>query len=165
MADSEGVTLDDLIREIEEFPVKVRTALTFAGEDRLVDVLGAVNSTQTQIGVHKRKAASEVSDGEHGETWEVERKRRGVRSYNTSGLISALNEELDHVNTLSLLMWLIEEGVVSLTWNWSPLDKLRKQRNIGFRFATHEIEDGDPEYDIGEFWVDASTRYVPIKEA
>jgi hypothetical protein len=155
---------DDYFDEIRGFPSTVKLAIEHAPDDRLVDVLGEVNSVATRIGALKRIAASEVHDGDHGEQWQVEQKRRGKRSYNTGGLLYQLGEQMYYTNTLALLMDMISLGVISLKWNWSPLKELMQQHNLDLRRATHEIEDDDPDYDYGEYWEDANPRYVPIEK-
>jgi hypothetical protein len=154
-----------LLEQIAEFPTVVNTAIQIAPDDRMVDVLGEVNSVATRIGGLKRLAASEVHDGDHGEQWQVEQKRRGKRSYNTPGLLHNIGEQMDSASTLQLLMMLIGAGVIRIQWQWSPLEKLMKQWNLDLRRARHEITDDDPEYDYGEYWEDANPRYIPIKEA
>jgi hypothetical protein len=156
---------DVLLGAITGFPAVVNAVIQAAPDDRMIDVLGEVNSVATQIGQIKRRAASEVHDGDHGETWQVEQKRRGKRSYNTGGLLYQLGEQLHYTNTLALLMDMISLGVITLKWNWSPLKELMQQHNLDLRRATHEIEDDDPDYDYGEYWEDANPRYIPIKEA
>jgi hypothetical protein len=154
-----------LFAQITEFPTLVNTAIQTAPDDRMIDVLGEVNSVATRIGALKRLAASEVHDGDHGEQWQVEQKRRGKRSYNTSGLLHNIGNQLGWGHTLQLLMQLIQAGVITLKWNWSPLKELIQNENLDLRRATHEIEDDDPDYDYGEYWEDANPRYIPIKEA
>jgi hypothetical protein len=153
------------LEKIKWFPTVVQTAIELAPDDRLVDVLGEINSVATRIGGLKRKAASEVQTGDHGQEWAVEQKMKGVRSYNTGGLLHNLGEQLNYANTLALLMDMIGLGVITLKWNWSPLKELIQNNNLDLRRATHEIEDDDPEYDYGEYWEDANPRYIPIKEA
>jgi hypothetical protein len=151
--------------KIKWFPTVVQTAIELAPDDRMVDVLGEINSVATRIGALKRTAASEVHDGDHGEQWQVEQKRRGKRSYNTGGLLHNISDQLAYANTLALLMDMIGLGVITLRWNWSPLKQLIQDNNLDLRRATHEIEDDDPDYDYGEYWEDANPRYIPIKEA
>jgi hypothetical protein len=153
-----------LLERIVEFPALVNQAIQAAPEDRMVDVLGEVNSVATRIGALKRMAASEVHDGDHGEQWAVEQKRRGKRSYNTGGLLHNIGEQMGHTSTLRLLMELIQLGVIRITWQWTALQALVKQENLDLRRARHEIADDDPEFDYGEFWEDANPRYVPIEK-
>jgi hypothetical protein len=153
-----------LLVQITEFPALVSTTIQIAPDDRMIDVLGEVNSVATRIGGLKRLAASEVHDGDHGQRWQVEQKRRGKRSYNTGGLLHNIGEQLSYANTLALLMDMISLGVITLRWNWSPLKELIQANNLDLRRATHEIEDDDPEFDYGEFWEDANPRYVPIEK-
>lgn len=150
-----------LLEQITEFPALVNTAIQIAPDDRLVDVLGEVNSVATRIGGMKRKAASEVQTGDHGQEWAVEQKMKGVRSYNTGGLLFNIGEQMGIASTVQLIGVLMQAKVISLKWNWSPLKQLIQTNNLDLRRATHEIEDDNPDYDYGEYWVDGPVRYLP----
>ena len=156
---------DTVVEMIEQFPAQVKWAIEHAPEDRLVDVLGTINSTATAIGVAKRRAASEIVDGDHGETWEVEQGRKGMRSYNTSSLLVTLTRQLRYgTDILATLQYLLSRKIITISWSWSNLDKLIRNNNIELITARHEVVDGDPEYDMGEYWIDGPVKYVPIKK-
>jgi len=146
-------------------PGLVQQAILEAEGDELIDVLGTANSIQSQIGAIKRTAASEVSNGDHGGQWEFVQGRKAERSYNTDGLLSSLREELGYEELPHLLMFLMGRGIIRLNWQWTPLLKLIKENNLDLRTARHEIEDGDPDYEIGEYWKAGSPKYEAVIDA
>ena len=158
-------TFDTVVEMIEEFPAQVRWAIEHAPDDRLIDVLATINSTATQINVEKRRAASEVQDGDHGDTWKVEQGRKGMRSFNTAGLLATIGKRMRHTSTWTTLKMLMDTGVVKIEWSWSKLETFMKATNVELRMARHEIEEGDPDYDYGEFYVDGYKKYVPREES
>ena len=164
MADT-PLDFDTVVEMIEEFPKQVKWAIEHAPEDRMVDMLGTINSVATAINVAKRRAASEIQDGDHGKTWVAEQGRKGMRSYNTSSLLRIIADTFEQSeNMLATLMYLLGAEVITIKWSWTNLSNLIRKENLDLRVARHEITDGDPEYDIGEFWTDGPVRYVPREE-
>jgi hypothetical protein len=161
MATDEELEFNTVIEGIEQFPRQVKWALEHAPEDRIVDVLGTINHVATAINVEKRRAASEMQTGDHGKTWKVEQSRRGMRSYNTSGIIGSIGEQFGHDSRWETIRMLLFDKVITIEWSWTNLEKLMKLHNLDLRVARHEIEDDDPDFDYGEFWIDAPIRYVP----
>lgn len=157
------VDFDTVVEMIEEFPRQVKWAIEHAPEGRMIDVLATINHVATAINIEKRRAASEVQADDHGETWKVEQGRKGMRSYNTEGIIGLVAETYQ-IGPFKSMRLLMNRGVLRLSWSWSELDKLIRSENLELRVARHEIEDGDPDYDMGEYWVDGPVRYVPNKE-
>jgi hypothetical protein len=164
MASDEELEFNTVIEGIEQFPRQVKWALAHAPENRMVDVLGTINSVATAINIAKRSAASEMHAGDTGETWEVEQGRRGMRSYNTSGMLSTIGNHMQHSQVWTTIKMLMDTGVLKLEWSWTNLEKLIKVMNLDLRVARHEIEEGDPDYDMGEYWDDAPVKYVPRKK-
>lgn len=146
-------------------PGLVQQAILEAEGDELIDVLGTANSIQSQIGTIKRTAASEISDGDHGERWEFTQGREAKRSYNTDGLFTRMLEDLPIEDLPHLLMFLMGRGVIRFNWQWTPLLKLIKEYNLDLKTVRREIEDGDPDYEIGEYWKDASPSYKAVTDA
>lgn len=155
---------DYSIEYLREIPMMVRMIIERTSDDRMVDVLGEINSVERQLGPLRRTAASEVPAGTTGDEWEIEIKREAKRSYNTPGLLHNIGDQMGIDTTLELLVTLMHRGVLRLTWQWSALDKLTKEYNLVLQRARHEIEDDNPDYDYGEYWQDARPKYKPIKE-
>ena len=143
-------------------PGLVKQAILEAEGDELIDVLGTANSIQSQIGVIKRNAASEVSDGDHGDKWRFEQGRKANRSYNTNGMLATLRDELGFEELQHVLIFLLNRDVIRINWQWSKLQKLTKEFNLDLKVARNEVVDGDPEYDMGEWWSAASPSYEVI---
>jgi len=143
-------------------PGLVKQAILEAEGGELIDVLGTANSIQSQIGAIKRTAAAEVTDGEHGDRWRFEQGRKANRTYNTNGLLATLRDELEFEELQQVLIFLLNRDVIRLNWQWSKLTKLVKEHNLDLKVARHEITDGDPEYDMGEWWTAASPSYEVV---
>lgn len=158
---------DTVVEMIEEFPRQVKWAIEHAPEDRLVDVLATIHSTQTNIQKQKLRASSEVTTGEHGDVWKAKRGRKGMRSFNTMGLLATIHDQMDYSadNMLATLMHLLGAKVITIKWSWSALEGLMQMHNLDLRRARHEIEDGDPDFDYGEYWEDTGVSYVPVEGA
>lgn len=154
------VGIDQMIDAISLYPAAVKLAITNS-EDRLVDVIGQVHSNQARIREMKKGAVSEIGDGERGKRWMAVIGGSYERSYNTQSLLSKLTAE---GSTLAqTLAFLLQTGVITIKWNWTPLKKLIRDRS-DIRIIKKEISDGDPEWDIGEYWKSGNPTYKPIEE-
>ncbi len=151
----------DLIRSM---PNIAKEAILEADGTQLVDVLGDINATATKLGAVKRSAAAEVVDGEQGVRWRYSQSMAGKRSYNTNGLLSTISSQLGHRTLQETLMFLMSEDVIRVTWQWSPLKKLVREHNLVLRMARREVEDGDPDFDYGEYWVRGSAKYEAVED-
>ena len=158
-------SFDDRLEEIAAFPQFVKaTFLAADSDEQLVDALGMVNSTQTAIGGIKLGAASEIETETEGAMWRYEQGRKGMRSFNNAGMFATLMRELDFESLTNLLLFLMERDIIRLTWQWSKLEKLLRIRNIQLRIADHQISDGDPDFEMGEYWETGSTSYKRLEE-
>ena len=148
------------LEHIEAFPALCKQALLTAdGDAERIDVLTYIKSSEQQLGKLRRSNEAELDYGiTEGETTQVEIGRRAVRSYNTSKLLLMFMTHLDEgfINTLG---WLRNHGVVTVNWNWTPLQRATERLGIGLSIAKEEIEDGDPKWDVGEVWKNASASY------
>lgn len=145
-------------------PSIAKQAILEAEGDEIVDVLGTLNSVQSQIGRIKLNAASEVETETAGSEWQYERSRKGVRSYNNSGMFTTLMGQLSFDGLLPLLMHLLELDVIRLSWQWSNLEKLLHGNDVFLRTAHHEVAEGDPDYDMGTYWTDGSASYKRVED-
>ena len=156
---------DDRLEEIAAFPRFVKATLIAAdGDEQLVDALGAINSTQTAIGGLKLGAASEVESETEGSTWRYEQTRKGMRSFNNAGMFATLMRDLDFESLSNLLRFLMERDIIRLTWQWTKLEKLLRHQDIALRIAHEEVSEGDPDYDMGEYWKAGSAGYKRLEE-
>ena len=154
------VGIDQMIDAISLYPQAVKLAITNS-EDRLVDVIGQVHSNQARIRDMKKGAISEIGDGERGKRWMAVIGGSYKRSYNTSSLLAKLMSADGSLATT--LQFLLQTGVISITWNWTPLKKLIRDKPE-IRIIKKEISDGDPKWDIGEYWQSGNPTYKAIEE-
>ena len=154
------VGIDQMIDALSLYPQAVKLAIVNS-EDRLVDVIGQVHSNQAQIRDMKKHAISEIDNGEQGKRWRAEIGGSYKRSYNTQSLLAKLTDKGGSL--ASTLAFLMQTGVIKIQWNWTPLNKLIRG-NSDIKIIKREIEDGDPEYDIGEYWDPSNPTYKPVEE-
>ena len=154
------VGIDQMIDAISLYPQAVKLAITNS-EDRLVDVIGQVHSNQARIRDMKKHAISEIHDGEKGKRWYAEVGGSYKRSYNTQSLLAKLGSQGSGL--AATLQFLLQTGVIEIKWNWTPLKKLIRERT-DIKIIKREVADGDPEYDIGEYWDPSNPTYKPVEE-
>ena len=76
----------------------------------------------------------------------VEKSGPTKRTYNTGAILNGIAEsdETETSSPLEALMWAIAQKVVTLKWNWTPLQKAAKAFGLPMRVVKHEIaDDGD----------------------
>jgi hypothetical protein len=147
------------LSQIQSFPKVVKETILQTPEDELVDVLATINSVQSQIGRLKLEAASEIEPDTSGNEWVYTQPMKGVRSYNDNGMLVALMKALN-MDLVPLIAFLIDGDVLRLSWQYSNLLKVVRRENIVLRTAQWEIKNGDPDYDMGEYWIHGSAGYV-----
>ncbi len=158
-------SFDDRLEEIAAFPQFVKATLLKAdGEGQLVDALGTINATQSAIGSIKLNTAVEVEAETEGAKYRYEQSQKGMRSFNNGGMFLTLMVALDYKSLVNLLKFLMERDIVRLSWQWTKLEKLLRIRNITLRVASHEISEGDPDFDMGEYWKPGSQGYKRLEE-
>lgn len=153
------------IEEIRSFPSTVKDVLLNAETDEeRVDILGAVKYCEREFGTTRRGVEAELDYGViRGQEMEVTIPRKATRSYNTMSLLAAFTYQLGS-SPLQAFLLLKESGALSVKWNWTKLQQAMTKHGIGVRIAQWEIEDGDPEWDIGEVWSNASATYTTTEE-
>lgn len=155
------IGIDQMIDALSLYPSAVKVAIANS-EDRLIDVIGQVHSNQAAIRSMKKSAVSEINDGEKGKRWLAVVSGAYKRSYNTQGLLAKLTPK--DGTLASTLGFLLTSGVITLKWNWTPLKKLMRETDVQFKIIKREVADGDPEYDIGEYWEAGNPTYKPVEE-
>jgi len=131
-------------------------------DDELADTVGTLNSVRAAIQQLKVSTQTELPDGAGGSRWLYTAERKSHRSYNTSSLILKAMNAIGSPNFGQALRFLIEKGVITIKWNWTPLQQLIRDHNIEVTVVRHEIEDGDPNADIGEWWDDGKHTLKPV---
>lgn len=155
----DNLSLDERLDLLAKYPAAVKAAI-IDSEDRLVDVLGTVHSVQAQIQKLKLDASTELDYSDTGRRWQADQDGKNQRTYNTQSLLAKLS---DGGALGTTLRWLMHLGVISIKWNWEPLQKLIRDRD-DINFVKHDIDDGDPEHDIGEWWKYGRHTYTPVEE-
>lgn len=161
----ESTEVTKWIGVLKYMPDQVRKAIA-AAEDtaELVDVLGTVHSVTAIISGIKRRAASEVESGDAGRRWYLQRGRVAKRTYNDMSLILKFQQAWKHKSATMTIGELIDEGVLELKWNWTPLDKLISEYEMTLSSVTGRSVTSGDDYDVGIEWGNKSPSYVALDE-
>lgn len=151
-----------LLREVQNFPSKVKSLLMSAEGDEHIDAIGEIKTAESGITSVRRRAGREVDDGDHGKDWEVKVGRTAVRSYNTMSLLQKIADARD-MGMLETIGYLMNLKILKLTWQWTGLKEEIARNDITLVMAAHEIVDGDVA-DVGEVWKDDYPRYIRIEK-
>lgn len=157
--------VDAAIRWLNQVP---STAEEFIVSDAkndgdIVDILGSIRAAEVGLADVRKRHASEIEAGTKGAAYELEQSQRAVRSYNTQSLLIKFTAAMD-LPPLQVLNQLVLQGVIDLTWKWTALKKAASTYGLTLTTAHHEIEDGDPDADIGEYWKHGYPRYTAIED-
>lgn len=141
----------------------IKTAIANAPDDpALVDVLGLIRHAEIQLADLRKTSASELPQGTiEGKAYVYQQSRQAKRSYNTSRLL-ALFTRVVGPNPMHALLWLIERGVVKMSWSWKNLQAVADELDLELTVAKHEITDGDLTADVGEVWGWGTPSYKGI---
>ncbi len=111
------------------------------------DTLGSQESEKGQFG-------GRVTPRVTGQRYRtVEKSGPTKRFYNTAPILQGISQ-MEHTmvgrdpnedtTPLDALMWAIEQKIVTIKWNWTPLQKMVKAMGLPMRVVKHEIaDDGD----------------------
>ena len=97
-------------------------------------------------------------------------QRKTTRSYNTATILAGLAdaEELPEIKSpLDAILWARSEGVLTLKWSWTKLQKAAKLLGLPMRVVQHAIEDDATLGGawVGEAHVDKSTQEpIPVSQ-
>jgi hypothetical protein len=143
----------------------VKAAELKATDENRVDLMNGMRRIERDISDRRRSLESETEPYTKGEVFQMKQGTVTRRSYNTSGLLAKLfgNSAYDHMAPLMVIKELIELDVIRLTWQWSKLRQLLDRLDLGLTVVPHEIEDGDPNADVGEVKKRGSASYVSIE--
>lgn len=79
----------------------------------------------------------------------VEKPGPTKRTYNTAPILHGIAEsDSEHIvgvsSPLDALMWAVSQKIITIKWNWTPLQKMVKALGLPMRVVKHEIaDDGD----------------------
>lgn len=132
-------------------------------DDELVDVAGELDELVGRLGSTLASWKSEVAPLAIGDRYRSVQSKPMERSYNTTGILSAI-ADAKTVDPDAALRFLLLNDAVRLQWRWSQLKSALHALDVPLVVAAHEIEDGDPDgYMVGEV-PKPRTRLEPINE-
>lgn len=155
----------DALDAIDAFPKACKQVIMFADTDeKMVDALGTINSAAQRAQEEKRLAAVELNDDIEGQRWASEFKYgKYERWFNTPGLLRILMPALDYDSISKLLLYLYQNDVIRIQWQWSKLKKLINHNNIDVHIVKRQIDDDDPDAEVGELYNKGNPSYTPIE--
>ncbi len=90
--------------------------------------------------------------------------RSAARSYNTDRILANVITVIDGADMVSVLRYLRDRDALRLTWRWTELKGVYESLDLPMTIVRHEIEDGDPDADVGEVWTTA-TKVEAVPDA
>jgi len=145
--------------EVEKIPDIIKAAITEAKKDsEIVDVIGTIKSVERIYKPYVAGAIVEVAPtaggSMRGELHHVETKRSAERSYNTPRLMKLMQD------SGFTILDLIDRGVLTLKWNWTPLKSFVKKHGIKLTIVEKEVPElGKADGEVGEWWRDGYPRW------
>ncbi len=131
------------------------------------DLLDVIGDTEVVIRLLKETVAMLKSELPHKAATPRYREaggRSAKRSYNTDRILGRLVGRLADADLGDALRYAMERDALRLTWRWTELKNLYEHLGLSMTIASHEIEDGDTEADIGEVWTTA-TKVEAVTDA
>lgn len=154
---------EDLLDTISRVPKTAHDIVLAAeGEEEIVDALGTIRSIEVGLADVRKMGASEIEPGAAGHRFRFEQSQSAKRSYNTQGLLAKFMAASDR-DLISTLRMLMEEDVVRVSWQYTNLKKAARKWGVSLTTAHDEIQDGDPNADIGEVWKHGYPKYVAVE--
>lgn len=137
--------------------VNVLIALPTPTDERVADIIGETRAIEVLLTEWRRGLVVEATaEGEtvEGEGYRVTVGHKATRSYNTAGLLAAVNPD-----THQALRSLRAAGAVELKWRWTQLRRFFASERLELRVVPREVgDDGDLDGPhVGEVWSDTAT--------
>lgn len=153
---------------LRDAPKHAKAALMETSNDaEMVDVLALINNTAQELQVIKRGSLSEIDSRDQpkpgtveGDSFVMKRSRSAKRSYNTTGLLLDLSAATS-VDFLEILHILHEQDILRMEWQWQKLEAYAYEVQMPIKKAPKEIEEGDPDFHVGEVWTEGSASFKP----
>jgi hypothetical protein len=156
-------SFDEAIDEADSIGlIAKRATLTATTDGELTDILGVLKKETATIMEVRRGAAVELEPGTVGERYEYKQGKVATRTYNDTGLLMAFNAMSDE-SPLMTLARLLNMGVVKMSWQWRVLESAARERELELRTMPGTVQDGDPDYLVGETWKATSPDYLPVR--
>ncbi len=152
---------------LEEYPTIVKDTLFAAdGDEQLADLLGVLDRNTRMVSAERKIALSEIPDEVTGSRYTMALKGgKYDRSYNFSTLLSKLMDGTG-LKLLELLIYLREQDVLRISWQWTNLTKIAREYNVELTIQSGglPVVDGD-NADVGQKWKDGSPGFTRIEES
>ncbi len=123
-------------------------------EDDAVDVVGEVAAIIRDLQAFNKSLKAEMAPEATGSAYAATSSRCAARSYNTEKILGRLlsADELPGRSLLDAIRYAVDKDALRLTWRWTELKALYDTLDLPMTTVRHEIEDGDPDADVGEVW-------------
>jgi hypothetical protein len=155
-------TFEERLDELAHLPGIVNDLVLDAStEAQTVDALGTIRSVETGLAEVRKMGASEVVDGTRGERFAFEQGMTSTKTYNTQSLVAKFMRAWN-LDPLQTFLRLIDMDVVRLSWQYTKLMKAVQANGISLTTTNNEIEEGDPNIDIGKLWKHGYPKYVAV---
>lgn len=156
------MSVASVMRSLKELPNRVKDAsLDAAGDWDLVDLVGEIKSMNRRLRPITRGIETEIEGNVEGRKWEITQSRSAKRTYNTNKLLGRI-ADLNDWSLVATISNLLRLDVIRISWQWTNLSEFAAKYDLPLNIAKHEIEDGDPEFDIGEVWDWGYPRYEAV---
>lgn len=134
-----------LLSRVRELCTQVKKAAP--SDVELVDRVGQLGEIIDDLNTTKRMWLSEVAPGALGESYRAYESRPVSRSYNTDGILAAVQGDR---GAWGAFQYLLRKDAVRLQWRWTQLKSVFNALDVPLVVVGHEIEDGDPAALVGE---------------
>lgn len=126
----------------------------------LIDVLGDIRSVEAALAKLRQAHQADLDDG-IGSRWQKRTPAPAKkRTYNSDLLLMKIMDARGGSLGYNLA-WLLDKGIVRLTWQWRPLTKLLDLLNIEWSVRHNGTVGPGDEKDVGETKGKAYPRYDP----
>ena len=131
-------------------------------EADMIDQVGELDHLIREVRAYRNALLSETPEAAKGNRYRAVESRSAKRTFNTQSLLARVVDRLD-TDPAGAIHYLMEHDAVRLTWRWTELKATAHLLGFALTTAPREVEDGDPEADIGETW-STSTRVLGVQE-
>ena len=133
-------------------------------DDDLLDVIGDTEVVIRLLRGFVGMLKSELPDKAATPRYREAGGRSAARSYNTDRILANVITVIDGADMVSVLRYLRDRDALRLTWRWTELKGVYESLDLPMTIVRHEIEDGDPDADVGEVWTTA-TKVEAVTDA
>ena len=129
----------------------------------LLDVIGDTEVVIRMLRDFVGMLKSELPDKAATPRYREAGGRSAARSYNTDRILAKVASDVGGT-IAEVLRYLRDKDALRLTWRWTELKGVYETLDLPMTIVRHEIEDGDPDADVGEVWTTA-TKVEAVPDA